>query len=741
MKEGPRFTRQALAALLALAVGTPALAARHALLIGVSEYAPTGLTDLPGARQDVALMQEVLRSRLGFQRAEIRTLLDRDATHTGIECAFAELAQAVQPGDFVYIHYSGHGSRVTDFNDQGQERTGQDQTLVSFGARRADSMGLDRYDILDDELNGWLGRLADRLGESGELVVVADACHSASNTRGASALVSRAAPADSQESHPLAHGPSARHPLAGAIRIGAAGDEQSAYEYSPKADAKAGLFTWHWAAALSRAEPGETWRQTFERAELGVSLVKGTDQRPQLMGERADRPILGGGLPARPAVLVTEVRGATATLNAGRLVGVTPESLYAAREAADAAQVRILESGTTWSRGRIESGTLRVGDFVSERERAYESAPLGIYALPAQDGRDQPLAESLRARVRLLSGFVWTDSQGESDLVLAVLRPKRVAGQPQFAQTPKGRDTLPIPDPAAAPEVWVLNRGERLLHERLAVPLPPTGEGIETLARNLERYRRTTELRRLTAEAADTPVIALAVVGLDTCSGPTPECAQRRAAELRRLTAAKADQTGIDLALIRFEVCTEAAPGCSRPTDTAVWYRRIPGTVPITDLDGLGWPDGSLISFTLENIGHHGRYVYLLELSPDGAIYPVFPKAGANAETALLLPGKRLELSEKEQDAGLMLDVPGAGSILVLTTQYPIDPRFLTQAGYERGPAGARTVGPNRLERFLADAVQGSDAPIRGTFETGTWGGTLFDYRVQPRGATPTKTP
>jgi len=703
MQQGPSFTRQALLALLALTVATPALAARHALLIGVSEYAPTGLIDLPGARQDVALMQEVLRSWLGFQPTEIRTLLDGDATHTGIERAFADLEQAARPGDFVYIHYSGHGSLVTDFNDQGSERTGKDQTLVSFGARRADSTGLDRYDILDDELNRWLGRLADQLGESGELVYVADACHSASNTRGESALVSRAAPPDTQESHPQAHGPSARHPLAGTIRIGAAGDAQSAYEYSPQADANTGLFTWHWAAALSRAEPGETWRQTFERAGLGVSLVKGTDQRPQLTGERADRPILGGGLPARPAVLVTEVSGATVTLNAGRLVGVTPESLYAAGEAADAAQVRIVASDATSSSGRIESGSLRVGDFVSERERAYASAPLRVVALSVQDGRDQPLVKSLRARVEKLPGFVWTDRQGESDLLLAVLRPKRVDGPPQFAQTPKGRDTLPISDPAAAPEVWVLNRGEQVLHERLMVPLPPTGEGVETLARNLERYRRATELRRLTAEAGGTTSVALSLLRIDTCAGPASEC--------------------------------------FRLPDTGAWYARVPRPAPIADLAGQPWPEGTLVSFALENTSKRDRYTYLLELSPAGSIKRVFPPEGASAETALLPPGQHLDLFKEE--VGLLLDAPGAVSLLMLTTQLPIDPRYLTQADYERGtvPSWARGSGPNPLERFLADVVQGSSVRTGVSLGTGTWGGTLFDYRVEPRDATPAKAP
>ncbi len=708
MRKTGRFRMRALFALAAMVLSTGAIAAHHALLIGVSEYEepkldgqaagevnPT-LHNLPGATKDVAIVEEVLKSRLGFQPSEMRILLNRAATHTGIERAFADLAAAVQPGDVVYIHYSGHGSLVTDYNDK--ERSGKDQTLVGYGARWQRSEGLDRYDILDDELNQWLAPIADK---AGELVVVADSCHSASNTRGESMLVSRAAPADDQGSHPRAHDSVEPHPLTGAIRIGAARDDQSAYEY-PQADgSRVGLFTWQWVAALSQADPTDTWRRVFERASLGVTTEQGPAQRPQITGEQADRQILGGKLDPRPAVMVTDVRGDTVTLNAGSLSGVTVGSLYARSGAQDAAKVRIESSNGSSSTGRIESGTLTKGDFLAEHEHAYATAPVKLYAFPIDDPRDQPLAEALRARLAKLPGFVWVDAQKDSDLALAVLRPKREAGVPQFQETPKGRETFPIVAPDAVPEVWVMNPAERLLHDNLAVRLDPAEQGMDALVRNLDRYRRATELRRLTAEGGG--------------------------------------KTGVKLALIPYESCDGPALDCFRVPDTKTWHRPGVGTLPIERLTDKCWPEGTLVSFALENSGLRDSYVYLLDLGPDGAVRVVFPPTGQSAEAARISPGGKLELPDA--DVGLMLDAPGDVSLLVLATQYPIDPRFLTQEGYEQHRS-ASTKGElrhfNALESLLVDAVQGTGTRTGVSMGTGTWAGTLIDYRVAPK-EVPTK--
>ncbi len=674
----------------ALLCSTGVPAARHALLIGISDYQPSGLTDLPGTRNDVALMEDVLKSRLGFQPQEIRILLDKDATHTGIQQAFAALAQAVQPGDFVYVHYSGHGSLVKDFNDS--ERSGWDQTLVSHGARREDSEGLDRYDILDDQLNQWLAPIADK---AGELIFVADACHSASNTRGDDAPVSRAAPADIQTEHPHARDAGKRHPLGDAILIGAARDDQSAHEVELEDGSRGGVFTWHWARSLRQAEPTDTWRRLFDRAGLQVSLSHGVAQHPQISGAAADWQILGGALDPRPALLVTEVRGDRVTLNAGQLAGLTVGSLYAVSDAGDAALVRISETQVSWSRGEIETGTVVVGDFLTEREHAYQTAPLQLFTLapsPLED-RDRALLDRLQARLWTLPGFAPSDSQADADLVLALLRPKRTNGVPVYQDTPQGRNTLPETDPAATPEIWVLTPGERLLHERLAIGLDPAEAGLETLTKNLERYRRAADLRRLTAEGGGGTRVKLALIPYETCAGPLP--------------------------------------GCIELPATATWHRRAGETLPIDALSKGDWSEGTLVSFVLENTGRLDRYAYLFELSPDGAIKAVFPSKSMNAAAARLGAGERLELPDV--DIGLVLDTPGDTSLLVLATRFPIDPRLLEQSGFQtRGDQrqkGDATLNP--LERLLADALRGSGTRSVVSMGTGTWGGALIDYRVE----------
>jgi hypothetical protein len=55
--------------------------------------------------------------------------------------------------------------------------------------------------------------------------------------------------------------------------------------------------------------------------------------------------------------------------------------------------------------------------------------------------------------------------------VLALVRPARDAGVPRYRTTALGRDSLPLMDPVAMPEVWVLTPGEALLHKGLITPI------------------------------------------------------------------------------------------------------------------------------------------------------------------------------------------------------------------------------------------------------------------------------
>ena len=103
-----------------------AKAQKHALLIGISDYSTSGLSSLPGAVNDIKATSKVLQENLGFQEDNIVALLDEQATHTAVIAALKKLDKRVEPGDFVYIHYSGHGSHVPDLNGDVLDRRGDD---------------------------------------------------------------------------------------------------------------------------------------------------------------------------------------------------------------------------------------------------------------------------------------------------------------------------------------------------------------------------------------------------------------------------------------------------------------------------------------------------------------------------------------------------------------------------------------------------------------------------------------
>lgn len=256
----------------------------RALSIGVQDYSATlEFNRLNGPLNDIRLMHRVLTDNLGLPLEAIRVLvdggeapediaaalggIDGPASHCGIRRAFETLRDELAEGDALYVHFSGHGSQVRDVEDRSIEREKRDQTWVTWGSRRddaptdlcpADAPDLNGFDILDDELNGWLAEL-DRKGV--EVVLVSDSCHSATMTRD-DATGLRTAPADSR-SHPaynLAYEPA---DLARAVRIGAAGDRENAQERT--FDGRSyGAFTWYWAKAFAGATEGTAWEDAFK---------------------------------------------------------------------------------------------------------------------------------------------------------------------------------------------------------------------------------------------------------------------------------------------------------------------------------------------------------------------------------------------------------------------------------------------------------------------------------------------
>ena len=96
-------------------VSADALAVEHhALLIGVSDYADERITDLEGPQFDVSALRKVLIENWEYPPANIKTLVNEQATEVGILAAIDRLAAESNSGDSLLIYFSGHGTSARD---------------------------------------------------------------------------------------------------------------------------------------------------------------------------------------------------------------------------------------------------------------------------------------------------------------------------------------------------------------------------------------------------------------------------------------------------------------------------------------------------------------------------------------------------------------------------------------------------------------------------------------------------
>ena len=157
---------------------------KHALLIGISDYGnttedPNKWANISG-ENDIRLLTPAFKAQ-GFS---VTSLVDSEATHAGITKALDKLAKDSRKGDLVYIHFSMHGQPFEDLN--GDEEDGWDEALIPVDAQMQYSEGVYEGDkhLLDDELEGYFDKLRSKIGSTGQLYVVLDACHSGTSSRG-----------------------------------------------------------------------------------------------------------------------------------------------------------------------------------------------------------------------------------------------------------------------------------------------------------------------------------------------------------------------------------------------------------------------------------------------------------------------------------------------------------------------------------------------------------------------------
>ena len=155
---------------------------KRALVIGLGEQVDKRWAKINGDK-DVPLVQQMLQ-KVGY--TDIRTLVNKQATKAGIVSAFKKLTAQCAVGDIVYIHFSGHGQQVTDVNGDEGKKDGWDEAWVPYDAylKYDEKRYKGEKHLIDDELNLLLTAICNKIGDSGKLLVVVDACHSGDSSRG-----------------------------------------------------------------------------------------------------------------------------------------------------------------------------------------------------------------------------------------------------------------------------------------------------------------------------------------------------------------------------------------------------------------------------------------------------------------------------------------------------------------------------------------------------------------------------
>lgn len=154
----------------------------HALIVAISDYPIENGWDETHAANDCELVIPLLKAN-GYKQNHIRMLLNGQATKANIIKELTSLAQKSKEGDYIYIHFSGHGQQMADDNED--EADGLDEAFIPYDAYYRYTPG--RYEgenhLRDDELESLIDRIRRRTGSDGKMTVVLDACHSGTGTR------------------------------------------------------------------------------------------------------------------------------------------------------------------------------------------------------------------------------------------------------------------------------------------------------------------------------------------------------------------------------------------------------------------------------------------------------------------------------------------------------------------------------------------------------------------------------
>lgn len=293
------------------------------------------------------LIQNALQKQ-NFQSGNISTIVDSAATKKGIERALDKLIQSSARGDVVVVHISSHGQQLEDDNVN-EEADGLDEAIVPYGAvffidksiYSKVATGYFRDDLFGENVT----QLRNKLGKSGDLLVIIDACHSGSGTRGGVALArgnnspmvsanfeKKKITSTKDPNGVFKENTRTKLNLADAatyVLLSGAQAQELNFECLDDQNKAVGSLSYAFSKAISNLEGKITYRALFAQIE-GVMREKAPKQKPVLEGDGIDRELFGGKYQRQqPYITINPAQSDSRkiSLNAGTVSGCTVGSV------------------------------------------------------------------------------------------------------------------------------------------------------------------------------------------------------------------------------------------------------------------------------------------------------------------------------------------------------------------------------------------------------------------------------
>ncbi len=305
---------------------------KHALIIAVGDYPAEGKWKDISSTNDVTLIKNALLKQ-GFPDANIKIITNADAKKQDIVNQLKNLANTVNKGDIVAIHFSGHGQQIMDIGKK-DEIDGYDESIIPYDANLyySDTYKGENH-LRDDEITILLNDIRSKLGKDGDLLVILDSCHSGTATRGLAQSRGTsvkfeepgysAANKQDEDSFASIELADDNNNMASMVVISGASQEELNYEYYDKnSKTYYGSLSYSLSKALSEATPETTYRALFNMIQVEMNIIA-PRQSPQIEGD-VDKEIFGGkAVDQKPYFMIDEwVDEKTVVINAGNLMGI-----------------------------------------------------------------------------------------------------------------------------------------------------------------------------------------------------------------------------------------------------------------------------------------------------------------------------------------------------------------------------------------------------------------------------------